>query len=137
MNQDILYPAFTLIIFTHVVMVYMLKIRVSAARKGEIDPRHFKTYDLVEKVPQKLRQAERQFTNLMEIPLLFYIACVIIFIKGNATQTHLILAWVFVFFRFAHAGIHLTSNKIFQRLLFYIGGVLSNLLLWSTALFIN
>ncbi len=137
MNLDpqILYPMFTLFCFTHLVMGYMLFLRVSGVKKGEIDPKYFKTYDIPVNLPNKTKQVARHYANLMEIPVLFYIICVVVAFKGEPSSLVLSLAWAFVGLRIIHGIIHMTSNKIVFRLVFFAASLVANFVLWQQALF--
>ncbi len=134
MNSSIVYPMFTLFVFTHLVMIYMFVTRVRAVKNGEVSAKYFKTYDVGE-VPRYIKQASRHYTNLMEVPVLFYIACAILCFKGEASDFQLALAWAFVALRILHGIVHMGSNKILPRVLFFALSLMANFALWREALF--
>ena len=61
--------------------------------------------------PDKLWSARYQFQNMFEVPILFYLLCVLHIIFDNYTQTDIILAWGFVFFRVLHFFIRLQNQR--------------------------
>ena len=61
--------------------------------------------------PDKLWSARYQFQNMFEVPILFYLLCVLHIIFDNYTQTDIILAWGFVFFRVLHFFTRLQNQR--------------------------
>lgn len=51
--------------------------------------------------------------NQFEMPVLFYALCLLFITVGEATQSVIIAAWVFVVFRILHAIVQCTNNVIF------------------------
>ena len=79
----------------------------------EIDHHYFEVYQGEE--PKHLRVLSRHFSNLVEIPPLFYIACIIAFVTDQRNGLVLGLAWAFVALRFLHTLIHLGNNVVALR----------------------
>ena len=61
--------------------------------------------------PDKLWSARYQFQNMFELPILFYLLCVLHIIFNNYGQIDIILAWGFVFFRVLHFFIRLQNQR--------------------------
>lgn len=121
MNQNLIfYPCFALLLLSVIVLLRMFLTRVSAIKSGRVDFRHFKTYETANtNLPTQMTQASRNFTNLFEVPTLFYMVCAFALITQNVDGIFLWLAWVYVAFRYLHSVIHLTSNKIIPRMSAY------------------
>lgn len=120
MNQNqIFFPCFALMILTFIVLIRMFIARVQAVAKGEIEVKYFKTFDLQSTTPILMTQASRNFTNLFEVPTLFYMICVFALITQNVDPIMYKAAWLFVALRFIHSVIHLTNNKIYPRMSVY------------------
>jgi hypothetical protein len=49
--------------------------------------------------------------NLLELPVLFYVACLSLYVTGRGDQTALAIAWIYVGLRALHSLIHLSYNK--------------------------
>ncbi len=121
MNQNLIYyPCFALLVLSTFVLVRMFIARVQALRKGLVDVKHFKTYDYHGKNhPVLMTQASRNFSNLFEVPTLFYMVCLFALVTQKVDGTFLGLAWLYVLFRYLHSAVHLTTNKIVPRMSTY------------------
>lgn len=123
MNQNLIfYPCFALLILTSFVLVRMFVLRVLAIKEEKVDFRYFKTYDHgAGGLPVSMVQASRNFSNLFEVPTLFYMVCAFGLITQNVDGIFLWLAWLYVAFRYLHSAIHLTSNRLIPRMGAYAG----------------
>ncbi|MCB9091512.1 MAG: MAPEG family protein [Halobacteriovoraceae bacterium] len=133
-SHPILYPMFAQVLLIYCVLLYMLLGRKKSIRRGELDIRYFKTYDFGD-VPAKIKQMSRHFTNLFEIPVLYFTACLIALIRDIQNPLVIWLAWFFVLARVIHSFIHLGKNKIYPRLIAYASCVVINLLIWILVIF--
>lgn len=97
----------------------MFLTRASAVKKGTVDFRYFKTYNEAKDLPIPMLLASRNFTNLFEVPTLFYMVCAFALITQNVDGILLWEAWLYVALRYIHSVIHLTSNKIMPRMSVY------------------
>ena len=70
------------------------------------------------------------FNNQFQLPLLFYVLVAIALPLRRADLVFVMLSWVFVVTRFAHAGIFVTSNDVRQRSLAWFAGVLVLMAMW-------
>ena len=61
--------------------------------------------------PDRLRSARQQFQNMFEIPILFYLLCLLNIIFNNYNQLDIILCWCFVVFRVIHFFTRLPNQK--------------------------
>ena len=57
----------------------------------------------------------RNFINLLEVPVLFYVLCIILYVTQRADATAVYLAWGYFGLRVVHSCIHLTYNKVLHR----------------------
>ncbi len=129
---ELIYPMAALVLLTIVVLFRMVRGRFAAVRSGDVDVRYYKTYQGDNTEPRQAAQNARHFTNLFENPVLFYVACIVAMVSGLGGIPMLVLAWLFVAARVAHAVIHLTSNRIPQRVAAYGASwfVLAAMWLW-------
>lgn len=123
------YPMFAMVLLTLVVAGILLFSRINAARSGSVDPRVFKLNQSKE-IPDRLIQITNNYSNLFEIPILFYIACLLSIMLQYENLLMLGLAWLFVASRVVHSWIHLTRNKIIPRLFAFLTGIISVLIMW-------
>jgi hypothetical protein len=70
------------------------------------------------------------YANQFEIPVLFYVLIALALPLRHADLIIVMLSWVFVVTRFAHAGIFVTSNDVRTRSLAWFAGVLVLLAMW-------
>ena len=82
------------------------------------------------KYPARVAQIGNCFSNQFEVPLLFYILIALALPLRHADLFIVLMSWVFVVTRFAHAGIFVTTNNIRQRGLAWFAGVLVLLAMW-------
>ena len=61
--------------------------------------------------PDRLRSARQQYQNMFEIPILFYLLCLLQIFFNNYTQIDILLAWGFVIFRVLHFFIRIQNQK--------------------------
>lgn len=115
MNQTLmLYPMLTLVGLTMLVLA-MVGLRRLTSR---LHPREFALGES-SAVPPAVSLPNRNFMNLMEVPVLFYVVTLTYFVTQRADTTALTLAWLFVAARIAHSFVHLTYNKVLHRLGFF------------------
>ena len=79
-------------------------------------------------VPPGVSIPNRNYMNLLEIPMLFYVVCLVMFVTQTVTLVALNLAWAYVALRSVHSVVHLTYNKVVHRLTLF---ALSNFVLVS------
>jgi hypothetical protein len=80
--------------------------------------------------PVRATQIGNCLSNQFELPLLFYILIAIALPLRHADLVIVLLSWVFVITRFAHAGIFVTSNNVEQRSLAWFAGVIVLFVMW-------
>jgi hypothetical protein len=82
------------------------------------------------RVPPEVSLPNRNLMNLLEMPVLFYVACLTAYLTRNAGDALLALAWAYVGLRVVHSAIHLTYNKVFHRLAAYAASNVVLAILW-------
>ncbi|NIP17396.1 MAG: hypothetical protein GWM87_03985, partial [Xanthomonadales bacterium] len=87
--------------------------RYTAVRRGEVNPKYYELYKGEE--PEGLRKISRHYVNLLEVPPLFYVVCIIAYVTGQSSTLLLALAWLYVLLRVAHSLIHLGPNIVINR----------------------
>lgn len=97
-------------------MPIMATARFRAVKGGKMKPSQFKFVEL-EGAPEFVRASTRHFTNLFEVPVLFYVVSLLCLFLNREDATFALLAWLYVAARFTHAFVHLTYNKVNHRFL--------------------
>jgi hypothetical protein len=67
-------------------------------------------------VPAKVSIPNRVYMNLLEVPVLFYVACIVALVTHQVDDTLVTLAWIYVGLRVLHALIYLSYNQVTHRL---------------------
>jgi hypothetical protein len=129
----ILYPAFALVALTMAVLLRMRSLRFAAVRRGEISVAFFRTYpEGVE--PEPLRVVSRHYVNLFEMPVLFYVVVVMLYVTHQVNAWMVAGAWLYVALRYGHSFVHLTSNHVVARFSLYFASAMVLALLWGALL---
>ncbi|MGO9935895.1 MAG: MAPEG family protein [Steroidobacteraceae bacterium] len=114
-NLDILYPLLALAAWTFLVLLLIPFVRVRSVRRREITPNDFK-YGESSAVPPAVSIANRNYMNLLEMPMLFYVVCLTLYVTAGASRVAVYVAWVYVALRVVHSIIHLSYNHVLHRL---------------------
>jgi hypothetical protein len=126
MNQEtILYPMAALALLTYAVLLIIPYKRFSAGFAGQVTADDFKLGESGN-VPPGVSIPNRNYMNLLEMPILFYVACITLFVTRSVDAASLYWAWGYFALRLAHSVVHLTYNKVTHRLAFF---ALSNIAL--------
>lgn len=126
-----LYPMFMLVMLTYVIMLITVRARMGSVRSGALPVSY---YALMEgdNIPEFIHKTSRHFSNLFEMPLLFYTAGVLYIALGLTDPLPITLAWGFVLARVVHSCIHLGYNNVLHRLIAFGIGNLFVLGMWIT-----
>ena len=105
--QMVLLPVFVLVGLTFSLLLGMVgdaRLRAAARQTRLRDMRGQPNW------PDRATQIGNCYNNQFELPLLFYILIALALPLRHADLVIVLLSWVFVVTRFAHAGIFVTSN---------------------------
>ena len=126
MPQELIFaPMGAMALLTFVVLGFIPAKRFRAVFAGEVGPDDFKLGES-SRVPPYVAVTNRAYMNLLELPMLFYVAGLMYYVAGRVDQTALVIAWVYVALRAIHSIIHLSYNKVLHRLVAF---ALSNFVL--------
>lgn len=125
---DFLLPVFVLVLLTFLLLLRTAFGRVSNMRSGEVRPEDIALGE--PGWPKTTTQYGNAFKNQLELPVLFYVLIAFILITRVGDLLLLVLAWIFVIFRVAHAYVHTTNNVVLLRGRVYGGGLVVLLAMW-------
>ena len=131
-NPAMLYPMFALAAWTLLVLLLIPVARTRAGRRREIVIDDFK-YGESATVPPRVVLPNRNYMNLLELPMLFYVVCVVLYVTAGASTATIALAWAFVVLRIVHSLIHLTYNRVLHRLAAFSVANVALVALWVSA----
>ena len=123
--MSILFPMIALVTLTFAVLLLIPVRRFRAGIAGQIKYDDFKFGESA-RVPPEVSIPNRNMMNLLELPLLFYVACLVYLVTGSVDGYGLALAWLYVGLRLVHSAIHVTYNRVRHRLIAF---ALSNVVL--------
>jgi hypothetical protein len=132
-SLSILFPMVALVALTFAVLLLIPVRRFRAGLAGEVVYDDFK-YGESARVPPEVGIPNRNMMNLLELPLLFYVACLTYFVTGRVNGTALALAWAYVGLRIAHSAIHLSYNRVRHRLIVFAASNVALIMLWTNLL---
>ena len=123
---------FALAAWTTIVLLMIPVVRIRAALRREVRSNDFRFGESAA-VPGQVSLPNRNYMNLLELPMLFYVVCIVLYVTAGASTTTIALAWAFVVLRIAHSLIHLTYNRVVHRLAAFTAANVALVMLWVTA----
>lgn len=116
MNQTaILYPVIALAGWTFIVLSLIPYQRFKAVLGNRVVNDDFKFGESAN-VPPEVSIPNRNYMNLLELPVLFYVVCLMLYFSATGEQLTLNLAWGYVTARMLHSIVHLSYNNVVHRL---------------------
>ncbi|MDW9639097.1 MULTISPECIES: MAPEG family protein [Sinorhizobium] len=117
----------------HVALVFALYAllstrRASLIRTGKIDASLFREN---RDEPGESLIVRNSIANQFELPVLFHLCCVLLYLTEADNLLSLGPAWLFVALRYAHAFIHVTSNRLRYRQPLFMAGFLVLVAMWT------
>lgn len=126
MDQHAIFtPMGSLAFLTFGVLLLIPLRRFRAGAAGEIVGDDFKFGESAN-VPGHVSIPNRNYMNLLELPVLFYVGSLMFYVTSKVDALVLGIAWLYVGLRIVHSIIHLTYNKVMHRLIPF---ALSNIVL--------
>ena len=120
----------------HAVLVFILYALLGWRRRvlvtdGRIKPSQFRENHAGDEPAESL-VVRNSIANQFELPLLFHVCCIVLYVTQADNLPAVILAWLFVATRYVHAFVHVTSNNLrYRSPLFALGYiVLAGMWVW-------
>lgn len=126
--QAVLLPVFVLVALVFAVLFGMGARRMASLKSGETRIRDIAAGQA--KWSVDAAKFGDCYKNQFEIPVLFYALVAIGLPLRKMDLVLVLLSWVFVVTRFAHAGIFVTTNNVKHRSMAWIAGVIVLLVMW-------
>ncbi len=127
-QQLILQPVIAMLLLTAAVWVVLYARRIPAMHRRGLPVQTWTSPDkIVEHLPPAVNYPAYNFRNLFEMPVVFYVACLVIYVTGTVDGIYVTAAWSFVVLRVLHSLIHITINRVLARFLSYLA---ASLVLW-------
>ena len=128
-GRAILLPVLAMLVLTAMVWTYMYVKRISYMRQARIRPEALRSpAGKAAALPDEISFPAHNLVNLFELPVAFYVVCVVLYVVGGAGLPEVVAAWVYVVLRFMHSIVQCTFNRVMLRFVLY---ALSSLVLWG------
>ena len=113
-----IYPLYFMIFITFFITMRLLFIGTYLVVTKQI---HIKQFRLTDgEFPSYALNARDHFRNMFEIPILFYILCILFIINDSYAQIDIYLAWGFVIFRLLHTIVRIPNRDVLLRFTFFV-----------------
>jgi hypothetical protein len=112
--QEVLLPLFLEVILTFVLLFWLAPLRGRDFSSGVTRPE-----DVALREPnwsQRSLQVSYSYSNQFELPVLFYVLTILAYFTRHAGILFVVLAWIFVIFRYLQAYVHVTNNRLLSGL---------------------
>ncbi len=129
-KASILFPVTGLVALTFAILLLVPLRRFRAGFAGLVAYDDFR-YGESARVPPEVALPNRNLMNLLELPVLFYVACVTYYVADCVDERALALAWTYVCLRAAHSAIHLSYNRVRHRLVAFAASNVVLIALWT------
>jgi hypothetical protein len=120
-------------LFVQVALVLGLTILMAVRRAAAIRGGHVRETDIALREPNwppRALQAAYAYSNQFELPVLFYVLTILVVITRQGDVVFVLLAWVFVVLRLLQAWVHVTSNRIRYRGLYFGASAIVLTVMW-------
>jgi hypothetical protein len=120
-------------VFVQVGLTFFLLFWMGAVRLRALKGREVRVGDIALRQPawpERPTQISNAYDSQFQLPVLFYALVPLALITRKADLLFVVLSWVFVATRLAHAAIHTTSNNVQQRFMAFLAGAIVLLIMW-------
>ncbi len=138
MKADLLAPAAVLVLWTIIMLGWVMVTRLPAMREAGIDMSKAvggRGQDLEGRIPAAVNWKAHNYAHLVEQPTLFYAVVGILALMGSVHFSAVALAWTYVVLRIGHSIVQATVNKISWRFPLFFASTLALLGLAVMAVF--
>lgn len=121
-SSHIFWPVLAQVFLTLVMFIVLGARKAKVVKAGNVNRQQAALDNRV--WPEDVVKVSNNIANQFEVPILFYILCVVLYSINAAGVVAVVLAWLFVISRYAHAWVHVGANYVPMRLrLFMVGCV--------------
>jgi len=115
MPANLLAPVFALVLWTLIMLFWLMFTRFPAIAKAKIDISKNvggRGQDLDRILPARVNWVAHNYAHLMEQPTIFYATVLGLAVLGQASLTNIVLAWTYVGLRVVHSLWQVLVNRI-------------------------
>jgi hypothetical protein len=126
--QEVLLPLFAEVILTFLLLFWLAPLRAHDFRTGVTRPENISLRE--PNWSKRSLQVGYSYSNQFELPVLFYVLTILAWVTRHADLVFVVLAWIFVIFRYLQAYVHVTSNRVRLRGSFFIVSAIVLAVMW-------
>lgn len=131
-SSHIFWPVLAQVFLTLVMFIVLGARKAKAVKSGRVNRQQAALDNRV--WPEDVVKVSNNIANQFEVPILFYILCIVLYSINAAGIVEVALAWLFVVSRYAHAWVHVRSNYVPVRMRLFMVGCLVLLAMLAVAI---
>jgi hypothetical protein len=93
--------------------------RIPFIRSLDLEPNQLTPEELARRSPPAVSNPSDNLKNLFEVPVIFYVLALYLFVSGQVDALYALGCWAFVLFRILHSAVHCTVNIVMLRFILY------------------
>jgi len=134
--QALIPPMLGLFALTALVWLLMVVVRNVSIMLGRVSVRYYVAY--ASHTPsEKIERPARVFNNLMQVPTLFYVVCLLCLVTGDVDAAQVTLAWIYVAARCLHAVVYMGWNRVQWRFACWVASCIALGVIWTRFALLN
>lgn len=128
LEPDLIFiPIILMVIATFTVYIILSKVRVRLFKEGKAS---LESFEIGKGQPTESVKLNNVLKNQFELPVLFYLVCLSLYVTQTVTIINLALAFLFVLFKALHIKEHIKDNVVKKRRSLFVRSFQILLLLW-------
>lgn len=126
-GYEIFWPVVAQVLLVYVLYGFLRIRRTTLRREGRLTNENIRWSS---GEPEESLKVKNCIANQFEAPVLFYLCSVLLYLTEADTLPMVILSWVFVASRYAHAAVQVSSNRVALRFPLFALGLATQGLMW-------
>ena len=136
-QQSLILACVAMVLLVVIVTTRLLILRIREPRIKRLHPQKLATSKQVAEQLTMSTSTSDNYRNLFELPVLFYLLCVLVMMTKTESELLSVGAWLYVALRYAHSYIHCTYNKVMHRLPVFMASFNILMLMWAYFLYLQ
>lgn len=128
--KPMLLPLLAQVFLTFIVWGWLYVTRLREMKLKQIHPQELKARTQTQLLLPDSVAPANNFMNLLEMPVLFYLAILLSMLLMVQDPVMVLLAWSYVALRTVHSLIHCSYNRVVHRFMVYFISCVVLLLIW-------
>lgn len=128
--KPILLPLLMQVLLTFLVWVCMYVTRLREMQRKNLSPQQLALRSGTRELLTDSAGPAENFSNLFEMPVLFYVAVLLSLVLLIQDELLVTLAWAYVISRSIHSIVHCTYNRVLHRFTMYMVSSLVLTMMW-------